>query len=150
MGVPVRVAGSASAAARGADLIATCTPARAAYLRASDVRPGAFIAAVGADSQGKQELEPALVAKARVIADSAIQVATMGDTQHAIAGGWMRAEDIAAELGELLAGRARGRTDEDQIVVFDSTGTALQDVAAAVAVYERALAAGAGFEYPLG
>lgn len=148
--VDVVVASSPAEAVREADLIATCTPSRAAYLFAHDVRPGAFIAAVGADSPGKQELEPALLARARVVADLAEQALTMGDSQHALAAGLMRRADIVAELGELLTGRARARTRAEDIVVFDSSGTALQDVAAALEVYTRACAVGVGLECRLG
>jgi ornithine cyclodeaminase/alanine dehydrogenase-like protein (mu-crystallin family) len=68
----------------------------------------------------------------------------MGDLHHAIAAGLMTPADVYAELGEIVAGKKRGRRSDDEVIVFDSTGTALQDVAAAAAVYERALAAGAG------
>ena len=72
------------------------------------------------------------------------QCERMGDLHHAIAAGALRRGDVRAELGEVIAGRRPGRTSPDEIVVFDSTGMALQDVAAAVVVYERAVAAGRG------
>jgi ornithine cyclodeaminase/alanine dehydrogenase-like protein (mu-crystallin family) len=148
-GFDVLVADSPGEAVRGADLIATCTPSRSAYIGVEDVDAGAFVAAVGADSQGKQELAPALLARARVIADLADQALCMGDCQHAMAAGLMGRADIVAELGELLAGEARARTNDEEIVIFDSTGTALQDVAAAIEVYARACVAGAGLEVRL-
>lgn len=127
-----------------ADLVATCTPAREVVVRAADVRPGQFIAAVGADSAGKQELEPRVLAMARVVTDLTGQAAHMGELQHALAAGMMDIGEVHAELGELIAGRKPGRSSPEEIFVFDSTGTALQDVASAAAVYERALATGRG------
>ncbi len=126
------------------EIAVTCTPARAVIVSAADIRAGQFIAAVGADSEGKQELDPAVLAASRVVADIAGQAASMGELQHAIAANLMRAEDLHAELGQLVAGQRPGRTSAEQIFVFDSTGTALQDVAAASTVYQRALAAGRG------
>jgi ornithine cyclodeaminase/alanine dehydrogenase-like protein (mu-crystallin family) len=72
------------------------------------------------------------------------QCAEIGELQHALAAGLMTREQVHAELGDVVAGRRPGRTRDDEIIVFDSSGTAIQDVAAAVAVYERARAAGRG------
>jgi ornithine cyclodeaminase/alanine dehydrogenase-like protein (mu-crystallin family) len=69
--------------------------------------------------------------------------------QHALAAGLMRREDVHAELADVVGGRRPGRTRADEITVFDSSGTALQDVAAAVVVYEKALLSGAGAEVKL-
>jgi len=109
-----------------------------------DVRPGTFIAGVGADNEHKQELHPKLMATNKVVVDLLDQCASIGDLHHAIAVGVANRESVYAELGEIVAGRKPGRTSEDEITVFDSTGTALQDVAAAAIVYERARTAGAG------
>lgn len=127
------------AAAREADAIVTCTTSRAPFLTAEMVRPGTFVAAVGADSPDKSEIEPGLMAKALVVADILDQCAVMGDLRHAIEAGAMERSDVHAELGELVTGRKAGRTADEQITLFDSTGTALQDVAAAALIYERAL-----------
>src|SRR5215207_6415820 len=78
------------------------------------------------------------------------QCATIGDLHHAIDSGLMRREDVRAELADVVSGRKPGRLAPDEIVVFDSTGTALEDVAAAALVYERALAGGAGLTVALG
>jgi ornithine cyclodeaminase/alanine dehydrogenase-like protein (mu-crystallin family) len=148
-GVEITPVDSMSAAFPGCDIAVTCTPARNIVVSAGDVRPGQFIAAVGADSEGKQELDPRVLAGSRVVADLADQAATMGELQHAIAAKLMRVEDLHAELGQLITGQRPGRTAAEQIFVFDSTGTALQDVAAAAVVYQRALAAGKGRELSL-
>jgi len=131
------------------DIGVTCTPAREIVISVADIRPGQFIAAVGADSEGKQELDPAVLARSRVVADIAAQAASMGELQHAIAAKLMGTGDLHAELGQLIIGARPGRTSDDQTFVFDSTGTALQDVAAAAIVYQRAQAAGRGRELSL-
>ena len=108
------------------------------FVRKEDVVPGTFIAAVGADDTHKQEIDPALMASAKVVADSLEQSCTIGDTHHAIDQGLMRKEDVYAELSEIVAGRKPGRTSDEEIIVFDSTGVAIEDAVAAVAVYEKA------------
>jgi alanine dehydrogenase len=130
-----------------ADIVVTCTPSRSAFLHS--VQPGTFVAAVGADSEEKQELAPELMASAKVVTDVTEQCATIGDLHRAIAAGQMRREDVYAELSEIVAGKKQGRERDDETIIFDSTGMALQDVAAAAIVYERAVAAGRGtaFEF---
>jgi ornithine cyclodeaminase/alanine dehydrogenase-like protein (mu-crystallin family) len=126
---------------RDADIVVTCTPSRRAFL--GHARRGTFIAAVGADSSEKQELEPALMAGSAVIVDDLAQCASFGDLRGAIAAGVMTERDVRGTLSEVVSG-AVGRSSEDEVVIFDSTGTAIQDVAAAAIVYERAIAAGVG------
>jgi alanine dehydrogenase len=126
------------AAARECDVIAACTTSRTPYLAAASVGPGTFVAAIGADSPEKNEIEPALMAKALVVADVLDQCAVMGDLRHALAAGAMTRGEVHAELGDLVTGRKHGRNSDEQVTLFDSTGTALQDVAAAAFVYERA------------
>lgn len=132
------------AAVRRSDIVVTCTPAKHAFLRRDMVAPGTFVAAVGADHENKQELAPDLMAVAKVVTDSTDQARRIGDLHHAIAAGAMQASDVHAELGDLAAGLRPGRTSEDEITVFDSTGTGLQDVAAAIAVYQAACRAADG------
>jgi len=87
---------------------------------------------------------------ARVIVDHREQASTIGEVHHAIAAGHVADDIIDATLDEVVAGTAPGRTSEEEIVVFDSTGTALQDVAAAALVYECALESGRGVAVDLG
>ena len=126
----------------GADIIVTCTPSRSAFL--DHARAGTFIAAVGADSSEKQELAPSLMASSAVIVDDLAQCASFGDLRGAIAAGTMSEQDVRGTLGDVVAGITSGRRSNEEVVIFDSTGTALQDVAAAAIVYERAVAAGVG------
>ena len=130
------VADDLAKAARASDIIVTCTTATKYFITREMVRPGAFVAAVGADNDNKQEIDPALLAKAKVVTDLTEQAARIGDLHHAIAAGVMKAADVHAELGEVIAGRRPARESADEIIVFDSTGTGLQDVAAAIAVYD--------------
>jgi ornithine cyclodeaminase/alanine dehydrogenase-like protein (mu-crystallin family) len=106
--------------------------------------PGAFVAAVGADSEEKQELDARLVASATLVVDLLEPCAMIGELHHALEAGLMRREDVHAELGEVVAGLRPGRRSADEIVVFDSTGTALQDAVTAGLAYERALESGVG------
>jgi ornithine cyclodeaminase/alanine dehydrogenase len=128
------------------ELCVTCTPSRTPFLKKGAVRPGTFIAAVGADSPDKQELDAELVASSAIIADIREQAIAVGETHHAIRLGLMTPDQLRGTLGEVIAGRT-GRRSADEIVIFDSTGTALQDSAAAAAVYERARAAGIAAEW---
>ncbi len=146
LGLRVDAANDLLAAVRQSDVCVTCTPGRRVVLSYGDVPAGAFVAAVGADSQGKQELDPALVASATLVVDVLEQCAEIGELQHALAAGLMTRDQVHAELADLVIGRRPGRTRADEITIFDSTGTALQDVAAAIAVYEKARASGRGVE----
>lgn len=132
---PVRDLGPAL---QKSDVCVTCTTATKFFVRKADVAAGTFIAAVGADDTHKQEIDPALMASSKVVADSLEQSCAIGDTHHAIEQGLMRKEDVYAQLSEIVAGRKRGRISDDEIIVFDSTGVAIEDAVAAVAVYEKA------------
>ena len=142
--IEITAARDLAKAARASDICVTCTTAREYFLRREHVSPGTFVAAVGADSEEKQELEPALLAGSKIVADILQQCATIGELHHALKDGCVSLGDVHAELGEIVAGVKSGRTNEDEIIVFDSTGMALQDVAAAAIVYERALESGLG------
>ncbi len=131
------------------DVCVTCTPSRAPFVRRAYVRPGTFIAAVGADSPDKQELDSDLTARCKVVADIREQVVAVGETHHAIQAGLVSAGHVHADLGEIITGKRPARTSPEEVIIFDSTGTALQDVAAAAAVYERAVAVGRGIEWQL-
>ena len=129
------------------DVCITCTPANDFFVHRKDVSLGTFIAAVGADDAHKQEIDPALMASAKVVADSLEQCCAIGDTNHAIAQGFMQKEDVYAALAEIVAGEKLGRTSDDEIIVFDSTGVAIEDAVAAATVYEKACAANIGTHF---
>ena len=122
-------------------MIVTCKPSRAPLLGVS-VSPMCRAAPssppVDPDSRAKQERDAAPVAASVVVADHTAQCARVGEVHHATSAGQTTVEDVCAESGAIVAGRQPGRRSETDVVVFDSTGTALQDVAAAAAAYERA------------
>jgi len=149
LGIEVVATDDLAAACRQSDVCITCTPSRRPLLGAGDVPAGAFVAAVGADGDDKQELAPELLAGARVVVDHLGQCATIGELHHALDRGVMTVEDVHAELHQVVAGRRPGRTSPAERFVFDSTGVALEDVAAAALVYARARAAGVGTLFDL-
>ena len=126
-----------------ADAIITITSSPAASLMAAHVSPGTHLACMGTDTKGKQEVEPALVAKARLFTDEVAQSVSIGEAQHAVAAGLVRPQDIVT-LGEVLAGLKPGRQGADDITLFDGTGVALQDLAVAAMAVARALERGLG------
>ena len=138
--IEVTAVTSTQEAARQSDVIVTCTTARKPVLSADEVRPGTFLAAVGADNEDKQELDPRLLAEHTVVPDVLSQAASIGELHHAIRAGVLPSDVTAPDLGRVVAGKAAGRRSDEEITIFDSTGMALQDVAAAIAVYRKAAA----------
>jgi len=125
-----------------ADIVVTCTPSRSAFLHR--VEPGTFVAAVGADSDEKQELAPALLASSKVVTDVTEQAATIGDLHHAIAAGLMTRERVHAELGEIVAGRKPGRERDDETILLWHRGLSLSDIALGAAMLDKARRLGIG------
>ncbi|HVG30727.1 MAG TPA: ornithine cyclodeaminase family protein [Pyrinomonadaceae bacterium] len=138
--IEVEAAVDLADAVRRSDVCVTCTPSKKFFLSREDVSAGTFVAGVGADNEDKQELDPRLFASNKVVVDILDQCAAIGDLHHAIEARVVSRADAHAELGEIVAGRKAGRTSPEEITIFDSTGTALQDVAAAAIVYEKAVA----------
>jgi ornithine cyclodeaminase/alanine dehydrogenase len=147
LGIEVEAVQDLVPAVRRSDVCVTCTPAKKFFLHKGHVAPGTFIAGVGADNEDKQELDPQLLASSKLVTDILDQCAEIGDLHHAIATGLMQTSNVHAELGEVVAGLKPGRTSQEEITIFDSTGTALQDVAAAAVVYERATKCGRGIQF---
>ncbi len=143
LGLEITAVTDHAQAVRGSDVCVTCTPSRRPFLMREQVGPGTFVAAVGADSPDKQELEPALLGAAVVVTDVLEQCALIGELHHALAAGALTRDAVHAELADVVTGRKAGRRSRDEITIFDSTGTAIEDVAAAAVVYERAVAGGA-------
>jgi alanine dehydrogenase len=136
---------SPEAAVRGADVIALVTASREPVVRREWVADGAHVCAVGACRPDQREMDTALVRDARVFVDSrAGALAEAGDLVIPIAEKAIDASHIAAELGEVFAGRAPGRRSATEITIFKSLGMAVEDVAAARLAYERASERGLG------
>jgi len=144
--VPLTVAKSAEAAVREADVVVTTTLATEPLVRSEWVRPGTHIAALGADMEGKQELETELVQRAKVFVDDLGQCVRDGEINVPLEKGELRVEDLAGTIGEVIAGKKAGRESAEEITVFDSTGIALQDAAVITLEYQRARERGVGIE----
>ena len=132
------------------DIVVTATSAQTPFLTPECVSPGTFVAAIGADSPHKNELTAELLAGSKIVVDVLAQCVVMGDLHHAIDAGLVTSADVHAELGDLVIGRQPGRTNPEETTVFDSTGVAIQDVASAAWVCQRAIARNVGTFIPLG
>lgn len=132
-GRAVRAAGAEEACAR-ADVVITATTARAdtpPLFEASWIRPGTHLSCMGADAPDKREVPPELFARARVFCDLPEQARRMGESRHA------PADTVLTPLGEVLTGRAEGRTADSDITVFDSSGIGVQDLYLGLALLEK-------------
>lgn len=144
LGIEVRAAQTVAEATTGADVIVTTTPATAPILTAGDVTWGQHVTAMGSDAEHKNEVAPALIARARYVADRVAQSRILGELHHAIAAGAVAADADFPELGQIVAGQATGRRGPQDITLADLTGTGIQDTAIATLALDRATAAGAG------
>ncbi|MFH0847612.1 MAG: ornithine cyclodeaminase family protein [Chloroflexota bacterium] len=120
------------------DIICTLTPSRQPYLKKEWVKPGAHINAVGADAPGKEELEPAVLKSARVVVDNMEQAVHGGEVNVPISRGLYLPEEIYGTLDEVVSGKKPGRANEREVTIFVSTGLAIEDVAVAKLLYEKA------------
>lgn len=130
--------------AAGADIVCTTTPSRVPIVPDEAIGPGTHVNAVGADGPGKQELDPRILKRARLIVDEREQSMHGGEINVPLEKGEIDESDISGSLPEVITGRVPGRTSEDEVTVFDSTGLAIQDIALASVVYERAVKEGLG------
>jgi len=137
------------AEAGGCDVLSTVTPVEDPIVNLSDVGEHTHINAIGADAEGKHELADELLEAARIVIDDHEQCTHSGEINVPYGEGVLTDADIHGEIGELVVGAKDGRTDETGITVFDSTGLAIQDVAAAHVVYEQASADGAGYRHDM-
>jgi ornithine cyclodeaminase len=152
--VPVRVCGSAAEAVRGADVVVLATASATPDTPVVEdgwVAPGAHVVSVGACRPNQREMDPALVARARVVVDSrASAFQESGDIVMGLGEGFFARSHVVAELGEVILGSAPGRTSESQVTVFKSLGLAVEDLAAARLALERARQQGKGVGIDLG
>lgn len=146
-GIAIEAVPSFSDVSQRSDIVVTCTTSTNAFLGAEHLSAGAFVAAVGADSSGKSEIAPNLMEQAKVVVDVFEQCLAMGDLRLAIASSALSSSDVYADLGEIVSGAKPGRATDDEIIVFDSTGTAIEDVASAAMIYERAVQSGRGASF---
>ncbi len=127
-------------AVHGCDIVITATPSREPLIMADWVEPGMHLTAVGCDAPGKQEWDPAVFLRVgKVVNDSIEECVRRGETQHPIRLGYLKKEDIYAEIGEILLGRKPGRTSDDEITLYDTTGLSILDLNTAAMVYRAAI-----------
>jgi ornithine cyclodeaminase/alanine dehydrogenase-like protein (mu-crystallin family) len=137
-------------ACRGADIVCTVTSSAEPILDARHIAPGTHINAVGACTPRARELAAELVGNARIVCDSRDgAMAEAGDILLAIRDGALPPEPDIDLLGDVLAGKATGRRSAGEITLFESLGVAIEDIACAAMVYERAKARGVGVEVEL-
>ncbi len=128
---------------RDSDIVVTTTPSTKPIVKAEWIKEGTHINAIGADAKGKEELEPAILKKAKIVVDAWEQASHSGEINVPLAKGKISRKDIYADIGEVVIGRKR-RTTRKEITVFDSTGLAIQDLAVASLVFSKALRLGKG------
>jgi alanine dehydrogenase len=143
----VRAVDSAEAAVRGADVVVTATTASDPVFDGDWLDPGTHVTAMGQYDPDKAEVDPTTVARATYVPDLRERVTRdAGAFVRAMEAGAVDEDDVHAELGDVVAGRAPGRTSDDEVTLFDSGGTGIETVAAAYYLYERATDAGRGTE----
>ncbi len=133
--LPIKKASIEEAA--GCDIVCTTTPARGFIVKKEWIKPGTHINAIGADAPGKQEIDPRILKEAKVVVDDIAQAQHSGEINVAVREGIFSIDDIYVSLGEIVAGKKAGRVD-NEITVFDSTGLAIQDIATAHMLFEKA------------
>ncbi len=124
------------------DIVCTVTPAREPVLMGKMVMPGTHINAIGADAEGKEELEPSILNDAIVVVDDLKQASAAGEINVPVSQGLFKVSQVHATLAEIITGQKKGRPDDRAVTIFDSTGIAIEDVAVARVIYEKALKQG--------
>jgi alanine dehydrogenase len=141
-------AGDISEAA-SCDVLSTVTPVREPIVGLEDVGDSTHINAMGADAEGKQELDDEILREAKLTIDDHAQTTHSGEINVPYSDGVLTDDDIFGDIGEIVVGKKDGRNADDTITVFDSTGLAIQDVAAAHVTYRSARENGNGTEFNL-
>ena len=144
--VPVRLAADPEETALTSDILVTVTPSETPLVRREWVRPGTHINAIGADAQGKQELDPEILRQSKIVVDDWAQASHSGEINVPLSRGEITPEMIYGSLGEVVAGKKPGRQSPEEITVFDSTGLIIQDLSLGFAVYKLAKERGLGEE----
>lgn len=143
-GLEVLSSDSAEEVVKRADVLATATPSMTPVVFNEWINPGLHINSVGGASKGEQEIDTEILKRSKLVVDDFENASTLGGITKPISSGELSREDVYAELGEIVAGVKPGRTSEEEITVFISSGLAIQDVAVAQAVLRRAEELGVG------
>ena len=126
------------------DILVTITPSRDPIIKKEWISPGIHINAVGADAEGKEELDPEILIKAKIVIDEWMQASHSGEINVPLKKGIISREDIYGSLSEIVANQKPGRENDEEITIFDSTGLGIQDLYTANLVYRKALEQGIG------
>jgi alanine dehydrogenase len=137
LGREIERADSLEKAVREADILVTTTPVREPIIKIGYLKQGVHINAIGADAEGKQELDSIILKRAKVVIDNWEQASHSGEINVPVSKGWISQEDIHANIGEIATGKKPGRVSKYETTVFDSTGLAVQDIACAAAIYKK-------------
>ncbi len=127
-GVEFEAVENIEAATGASDVIITVTPSRKPIIMKEWVKPGTHFSCIGADMSGKQEIDGNILATARIFVDDLNQNISVGEIEIPIKEGLVKPEDVVGELGHVIIGEKQGRENDDQITVYDATGTALLDI----------------------
>lgn len=133
----------------GCDIVVTTTPAKKPVVKSEWVSSGVHINGIGADAPGKEEIDPEILKRAKIVVDDYEQAFHSGEVNVPLSKGIISEEDVYGELSEIIVGKKRGRESDEEITLFDSTGLAIQDISTAWLVYEKALEKGVGREVDL-
>lgn len=133
------IANSEAEAVHGADIVVTTTPSKKPVVLDKWVSEGTHFNCMGADAPLKEELDPSILKRAKIVVDDWEQAAHSGEINVPFSQGFLCREDVWAELGEIIIGKKPSRTSRSEITVFDSTGLAIQDAATVDLVYRKAL-----------
>lgn len=147
LGLDAECADSVQAAVKEADIVVTTTPVRKPIVKDAWISEGTHINAIGADAAGKEELEPKLLKRARIVIDNWEQASHSGEINVPLSKGIISKRDVYADIGEIVTGKKKGRTNAKQITVFDSTGLAIQDISSAGAIYRKLLDKGVKMDF---
>lgn len=128
----------------GSNILVTTTPSRKPIIKREWILQGTHINAIGADAEGKQELDPQILKDGKIIIDDWIQASHSGEINVPFKKGIVKEKDIYASLGKIVAGKKQGRKNDKDITIFDSTGLAIQDLYTVQWVYQKAIRKGIG------
>jgi alanine dehydrogenase len=133
-----------AAATGDSDIIITVTPSREPIIKKEWVKPGTHFSCIGSDMEGKEEIEPEIFEGAKIYVDDINQCINVGEIEIPIKKGIISEKNITGVIGDVITGKATGRDSDEQITIFDATGTALIDLLTGLLALERAEEKGLG------
>ncbi len=140
--IPVIAVDSIQEAVQNKDVVVTATPSADPIIKKDWISPGTHINAMGADAPGKQELDPQILPESSIFIDSWDQAGHSGEINVPLSQGIIQKPDVKGQIGDVILGNIAGRTSDEEITIFDSTGLAVQDIITAWSVYEQAKSKG--------